>query len=48
MDRIIFVRLDRAVFVHRVAGDVEYAAHDAFADGHGNGRAGVDDLDSRA
>ena len=44
MDGIIFVRLDRPAFVHRVAGHVEHAAHDAFADGHGDGRAGIDDF----
>ena len=44
MDRIVFVRLDRPALVHRVAGHVEDPAHDAFADGHGDRRAGVDDL----
>ena len=41
---IIFLRLDRPAFVHRVAAHIEDAAHHAFADGHGNGRAGVDDF----
>ena len=44
MDRIVLVGLDRPVFVHRVAGHVEHAAHDAFADGHGDRRAGIGDF----
>ena len=44
VDRIIFLCLDRPAFVHRVAGHIEYPAHDAVADWHRNGRAGVDDL----
>ena len=44
MNRAIFVGLHRALFVHGVAGDVEHAAHDGLADGHGNRAAGVDDF----
>ena len=36
MNRIVLVGLDRPLLVHRVAGHVEHAAHDAFADGHGD------------
>ena len=32
------------MLIHGVAGNVEHAAHDAFADGHGDRRAGVRDL----
>ena len=44
MDGQIFVGLHRTLFVHGIAGDVEHAAHDGFADGHGNRAAGVGDL----
>jgi hypothetical protein len=40
MDGVTFVR-DRAAFVHGIPGDVEHAAHDAVADRHGDGPAGV-------
>ena len=41
MNGITFVGLDRALLVHRLAGDIEHAAHDAFADRHGDRRAGI-------
>ena len=41
VDRIVFLRLNRPALVHRVAGHIEHAAHDALADGHGDGPAGV-------
>ena len=44
MDGQIFVGLDGALFVHGIAGLVEHAAHDGFADGHGNRTAGINDL----
>ena len=44
MDGVILVCFDRAALVDRVAGDVENAAHDAFADGHRDWLSGVDDL----
>ena len=44
VDGIAFLGDDRAAFVHRVADDVEDAAHDGLADGHGNGGAGVGDF----
>ena len=44
MDRIIFLCLDRPAFVNRVAAHIEYPAHHPVPDGHGNGRAGVDDF----
>ena len=43
---IILLGGDRPAFIHRVAGDVENAAHHARADGHGNGRAGVEDFEA--
>ena len=46
MNGIVFVGLDRPSFVHRIADHVEHAPHDAFTDGHGNGRAGVDDFEA--
>ena len=46
MNRIIFVGFHRPLFIHRLAGDVEHAAHDAFADGHGDRRAGVGDFEA--
>ena len=44
VDGIAFLGDDRAAFVHRVAHDVEDAAHDGVADGHGNDGAGVGDF----
>ena len=44
MNRVVFVRLHRALFVHRLPRDVEDATHDGFADGHGDGLSGVDDV----
>ena len=44
MNRQIFVGLDRTLFVHGIAGDVEHAAHDGFADGHGNRAVGIGDF----
>ena len=44
MNRVVLVRLHRALLVHGLAGDVEHPAHDAFADGHGDGLAGIDDF----
>ena len=46
MDRAKFVGLHRPLFIHGVAGDVEHAAHDGLAHGHGNRPAGVGDLES--
>ncbi len=43
MDRVTFGEVDRAFAVHGVAGDVEDAAKDAFADGHRDRGAGVND-----
>jgi hypothetical protein len=44
MDRVIFLRLDRPAFVDRVAAHIKDPPHHPFPDGHGNGRAGVDDF----
>ena len=44
VDRIALLRLDRPALVHRVAGDIEHPAHDAFADGHGDRPAAIGDL----
>ena len=44
MNGQILVGLDRALFVHGLAGHVEHAAHDGFADGHRDRRAGVGDF----
>src|SRR5213075_2999273 len=44
MNGVVLVGLDRSLLVHGLAGDIENAAHDAFAYGHGNGRAGIHDL----
>ena len=46
VDRVALLRLDRPALVHGVAGHVEHPAHDAFADGHGDGPAGVGDLEA--
>jgi len=44
VDRIVFLRRDRPALIHRVTADVEDSTHHTFADGHGNGRAGIDHL----
>src|SRR6266498_204621 len=44
MARVILVRLKGALLVNRRAGHVENAAHRAFADRHGDGRAAVGDF----
>ena len=44
MDGQIFIGFHRTLFVHGIAGDVEHAAHDGFADRHGNRAVGVGDL----
>ena len=44
MDRVALVGGDRAALVHGFADDVEHAAHDAVADRHGDGPAGVGDF----
>src|SRR5207253_2063124 len=46
VNRIILVRLHGALFIHDIARDVEHAAHDAVTDGHGDGRASVNDLEA--
>ena len=46
MDGIVLLRLDRSAFIHGVPGHIEYPAHHAFADGHGDRRAGVCDLEA--
>ena len=46
VDRVALLRLDRPALVHRVAGDVEHAAHHAVADRHRDRPAGVGDLDA--
>ena len=46
VDRIVLLGRDRAALVHRVAGDVEDAAHDAVADRHRDRPAGVGDRDA--
>ena len=48
MDRVVLVGLDRTAFVDRRARDVEDAAHDAVADGHGDRSARVGDRAARA
>ena len=44
MNGIILIELDRSLFVHDLASDVEHAAHDAFTDRHGDRRASVRDI----
>src|SRR6185436_2865344 len=44
VNRHEFVRLHPALLVHGLAGHVENATHDGFADGHRNGRAGISDF----
>ena len=44
VDRAVFLSDDRPALVHGIAGDVKHAAHDAIADGHGDGLAGVEHL----
>ena len=44
VDGIALLRHHRAAFVHGVADDVEDAAHGGLADGHGNGRPGVENF----
>src|SRR5206468_1018204 len=41
VNRAKLVRLHAALLVDGIAGNVEHAAHDRFADGHGDGLAGV-------
>ena len=41
MNRVALVGVDRTALVHRIAGDVEDAAHDALADRHRDRAAGV-------
>src|SRR5690348_12256532 len=46
MDGIILLRLDRSAFIHRVAGHIEYSAHDAFSHGHGDWHAAIHNLEA--
>src|ERR1035441_3676033 len=44
VDRAVLLSNDRPSLVHRIAADVKHAPHNARADGHGNGLAGIDHL----
>jgi hypothetical protein len=44
VDWVIFFGFYGAAFVHRVAGDIEDATHNAFADWHGDGLASIGNL----
>ena len=44
VNRVVLVGDHRPAIVHRLAGDVEHASHDAVADRHRDRRAGVGDL----
>ena len=46
MDRIVLLRRDRSALVHRTSGDIEDAAHHAFADRHRDRSTPVGHLDA--
>ena len=46
VDRIVFLRFHRSALIHRVAGHIEYPAHDPIAHRHGYRPAAVRDREA--